>query len=110
MILTVEQTKDFFRANKADIKGKRIVFRWYANRFNNQWNSTKLSEIGAKILELQNSGTHFSFVSDLIDDSTDVDTLSEMFKTGKIDSLIMSPHTPMTHAERMGAGQYGKLD
>jgi hypothetical protein len=110
MILTVEQTKDLFRANKESIRGKRIVFRWKANRFNNQWNSNKLSEIGAKILQLENAGTHFSFSSDSINEKTNINSLSEMFKTGNIDSLIMSPHTPMTHAEAMHSGHYGSLD
>ena len=116
MILTVEQTKEFFRANKEAIKGKTVVFRW--NR--NQDNGKTLKEIGTKILELENRGTHFSFTQiwlkenenprDTFFAGDEMELFIERLRSGEITAFCMSPDTPMTHAERMSAGHYGKLD
>jgi len=123
MILTVEETKQFFRENKELIKAiDSVVFRWVTGkkRFTNQTNGKTLREIGNHILELESRGTHFSFGQLWIENDEnwrdtkfvgdDMDAFIERLKSGEVSSFALSPHTPMTHAEKMGAGHYGSLD
>lgn len=110
MILTVEQTKEFFRANKEVIKGSTVVFRWNGN----QNNGKTLNEIGNLILKFQSKGSHFNFF--LFGNDRDVveiqneKQLIDLLTTGNVKGFYMIPETPATHAERMSAGHYGKLD
>jgi hypothetical protein len=124
MILTIEETKQFFRENKELIKKlDSVVFRWETGkkRFTNQTNGKTLREIGNHILELSERGSHFSFGQvwkkennkprgeyDYVPETKE--QFIEQLKSGELRSFAMSPHTPMTFAEKMGAGHYGSLD
>lgn len=108
MILTVEQTKDFFRANKEAIKGTNIIYRWGRS---NKMPTYTLRESGAMLLELAQSTRLFSISS--FNGEAKIESLQHlatMLENNEIDCFVIKPHHGLTHAQQMQAGMYGSLD
>ena len=107
MILTVEQTKDFFRANKGAIKGTNVIYRYGRN----QMPTRTLRESGAMLLELAESTELFSLSSFNGEAKIEsLEHLATMLENNEIDCFVIEPHHGLSHAEQMGAKMHGRLD